>query len=139
MIIAEGNTVSIEYTLTIDGDKVDSNVGQSPLDYVQGQSQIVPGLEKQLAGMKVGDEKSVTVDPQEGYGEINEEAVLEVPKEKIPEEAHQVGAVLSIQDEQGQVMQPTVSIIKDTTIVLDFNHPLAGKTLNFDIKIIAIN
>lgn len=138
MGIKKGTKVSIEYTLTVDGEQVDSNKGQAPLEYTHGESQIIPGLESKLIGLKKGDTKSVTVQPSEGYGERNDEAFAEVPKASIPAEAHEVGAQLMTQDKEGNVLQPVVAEIKPDTIVLDFNHPLAGKELNFEVKVLEV-
>ena len=90
--ISDGKTISNEYTLTLEDKKVlDTNVGDAPLNFTQGSHQIIPGLEAALEGMKVGETKQVTVDPEQGYGAINPKAIQEVPIEKIPEEARKVG------------------------------------------------
>jgi FKBP-type peptidyl-prolyl cis-trans isomerase 2 len=99
---------------------------------------MIPGLEKELTGMRVGGEKNVTVKPEEGYGKINPNAVQEVPKEKIPENALKVGAVLAARSPEGMVVPMTVKQIKDKTVVMDMNHPMAGKTLVFDVKVVDI-
>lgn len=139
MAISEGSKVSIEYTLRLDdGNVVDTNVDEEPLVYVQGENHIIPGLEKELEGLNVGDEKEVTVSPEEGYGPVNEAAFQEVNKSEIPEEARVEGAQLQAQNPQGQMVYPVVKEVKDETIVLDFNHPLAGKELNFSVKILDI-
>jgi FKBP-type peptidyl-prolyl cis-trans isomerase SlyD len=137
--VAEGNEVSIEYTLTLeDKEVVDTNVGGEALTYTQGTGQIIPGLESALEGMKVGESKHVKVPPQEGYGVVNPQAYQEVPKENVPAEAQKVGAQLMGRDGNGRVVRPRVSEIKDKTVVLDFNHPLAGKTLFFDVKVLDV-
>ena len=133
--IENGSQVSLEYTLSHDGDKLESNVGGEPLKYTHGQRMIVPGLEKELDGLSAGDKKQVTVTPEEAYGPIRDEAYLEVPKAQIPEEAQKIGAQLMTKDQQGNVLRPRVKEIKDETVVLDFNHPLAGKELTFDVEV----
>lgn len=139
MTVAEGMNVSLEYTLKLDDQTVvDSNVGAAPLTYTHGSSQIIPGLEKELAGMKVGEKKEVRVEAQEGYGPVNSDAIQEVPKEQIPADALQAGARLQGQDPSGRVVQARVVEVKEKTVVLDFNHPLAGKTLHFEVKVIDI-
>jgi FKBP-type peptidyl-prolyl cis-trans isomerase SlyD len=138
MTITKGSNVKIEYKLVVEGDEVDSNIGGEPLSYIQGENHIVPGLEKQLEGMSVGEEKSVEVVPEEGYGPREEKAILEVSKDKVPVEGQAVGMTLGMKDQQGRVLQPVVSEVKEETIVLDFNHPLAGKTLNFDVKVVEV-
>jgi len=137
--VAEGKLVSLEYTLTLD-DKtvVDSNVGDKPLTYTHGSHQLIPGLEKALEGMAVGDTKQVTVAPEDAYGETDPKAVQEVQKQLIPPDALKVGTRLQGKTPSGQMVYPLVSEIKDDTVVLDFNHPLAGKTLHFDVKVVDV-
>src|SRR5215471_6879211 len=137
--VAEGKNVSLEYTLTLDDKSVvESNVGKQPLTYTHGTHQIIPGLEKALEGLAVGDTKEVTVPPADGYGEKDPNAVQEVQKKLIPPEALVVGTRLQGKTPDGHVLYPRVAEIKDDTVMLDFNHPLAGKTLHFDVKILAI-
>ncbi len=139
MTVSEGKSISMEYTLTLENKEVlDSNVGGEPLTFTQGSHQIIPGLETALDGMKAGDRKQVTVAPKEGYGEINPQAFQEVPIDQIPPDARKVGVQLQGKDGQGRVVHPTVTEIKEEVVVLDFNHPLAGKTLYFDIKILDV-
>src|SRR5688572_15633254 len=131
--------VSFDYTLKgTDGKVIETSKGREPLRYIHGQKMMVPGLEKELTGMKVGGEKHVTVKPEDGYGKINPNAVQEVPKEKIPENALKVGAVLAARSPEGVVVPMTVKQIKDKTVVMDMNHPMAGKTLVFDVKVVDI-
>ena len=138
--VTEGKNVSLEYTLTLDDKSVvESNVGKQPLTYTHGTRQIIPGLEKALEGLAVGDTKEVTVAPSDGYGEKDPEALQEVQKKLIPPDALVVGARLQGQAPDGHMVYPRVAEIKDDTVVLDFNHPLAGKTLHFDVKILDIN
>jgi FKBP-type peptidyl-prolyl cis-trans isomerase SlyD len=99
---------------------------------------MIPGLEKELTGMKIGAEKHVTVKPEEGYGKLNPKAVQEIPKEKIPPNALKIGAVLVGTDKNGSPIPMTVREIKEKTVVMDLNHPLAGKTLVFDVKVVDI-
>lgn len=139
MTIAEGKTVSIEYTLTLeDKEVIDTNVGGQPLTYVHGSNQLIPGLEKAMLGMQVGDSMNVTVEPEEGYGHTIEEAIIEVEKEQLPPEVFKVGAQVQGQGQEGQVVRGQVTGIDGDTAVIDFNHPLAGKTLFFDIKVLDI-
>lgn len=137
--IKNGSVVSLQYTLSgEDGKTIESNKGKEPLKYTHGSRQIIPGLEKELTGMKVGGEKRVKVKPEEGYGPVNPQGFQEFPKEKIPANGLKVGAVLMAQGPQGQPMPVKVKEIKEKTVVLDLNHPLAGKTLLFDVKVLDI-
>jgi FKBP-type peptidyl-prolyl cis-trans isomerase SlyD len=135
-VIEEGSVVSIEYTLTDDaGAVIDSNVDKEPLTYVQGAGQIVNGLEKELIGLKTGEQKKVQVKPEEGYGMPSKQAFQEFPRDTIPAEAQKAGATLMAKGQDGRAIPMRVHEVKEKTVVVDFNHPLAGKTLNFDVKI----
>jgi FKBP-type peptidyl-prolyl cis-trans isomerase SlyD len=139
LLVAEGKLVSLEYTLTLDDKSVvETNVGAKPLTYTHGSHQLIPGLEKALEGMTVGDTKQVTVAPAEGYGEMDPKALQEVQKQLIPPDALKVGTRLQGKTPNGQTVYPLISEIKDDTVVLDFNHPLAGKTLHFDVKVLDV-
>jgi FKBP-type peptidyl-prolyl cis-trans isomerase SlyD len=134
--VREGSRVALEYTLSDETGKViESNKGKEPMSYIHGKGQIIPGLEKELSGMKVGEEKKVQVKPEDGYGPVNPEAFQEISKDKLPPEALKVGTMLMAQGPQGQGIPARVHEIKDNTVIMDFNHPMAGKTLSFDIKI----
>jgi len=134
--IQEGSLVSIEYTLTDETGKViDTNVGKEPLTFIQGAGQIVKGLEQELAGLKVGDEKKIQVKPEDGYGLTDEKALQEIPRDMVPVEAQKPGVMLMTKAEDGRAIPIRVHEVKEKTVVVDFNHPLAGKTLNFDVKI----
>ncbi|RMG70932.1 MAG: peptidylprolyl isomerase [Nitrospirae bacterium] len=136
--VEKGKKVSIEYTLKLeDGTTIDSNVGGKPFTYVQGSHQIVEGLEEALSGMKVGDTKHVVVPPEKGYGKINEKAFIEIDKSRVPKDV-KVGSMLKGTSKDGRDFYVKVAEIKDKTVVLDLNHPLAGKTLYFDVKILDI-
>jgi FKBP-type peptidyl-prolyl cis-trans isomerase SlyD len=136
--IKEGSRVGIEYTLTDDAGMVlDSNKGQEPFTYTHGQHQIVPGLESALAGKRAGDVAKVTVKPEEGYGTVDPQAQIEVGRERVPSDI-EVGSELTGRTADGQTRSVRVKEIKDTTVVLDMNHPLAGKTLLFDVRILSV-
>jgi FKBP-type peptidyl-prolyl cis-trans isomerase 2 len=138
-VIGNGSTVSFEYTLSDDKGKVlESSKGKTPMTYTHGQAQIIPGLEKGMAGMKVNDEKTVRVKPEEAYGTVDSRAFHEMPREKIPAENLKAGDTLMATSPQGQSFPVRVHQIKDKTVVLDFNHPLAGKTLTFAVKVLDI-
>ncbi|MGH7256574.1 MAG: FKBP-type peptidyl-prolyl cis-trans isomerase [Nitrospirales bacterium] len=137
--VSAGKEVSLEYTLSLeDKTVIDTNVGAQPLVYKHGDSQIIPGLEKELEGMKVGDRKKVTVGPKDGYGEIDPKQVQEVPKNMIPADAQKVGQQLVAKGPHGESMYVRVKEVKDDTVVLDMNHPLAGKTLHFDVTVLGV-
>ncbi len=139
MTVSSGKQVSIEYTLWLEDDTVvDSNVGGAPLVYTHGAHQIVPGLEDALEGMQVGETRIVTVFPEEGYGERDPKAFHEVDKGQFPAEALKVGTAVRGRDPEGQEVRALVAEIREGTVLLDLNHPLAGKTLYFDVKVIGV-
>ena len=138
-VVKDGQMVSLHYTLKgTDGKVIESSKNKEPLKYIHGQKMMIPGLERQLTGMKIGGEKNVTVKPEDGYGPVSKDAFQEIPKEKLPADGLKVGAMLTGQGPQGQPIQARVHEIKEKTVVLDFNHPMAGKTLNFDVKVVDI-
>jgi FKBP-type peptidyl-prolyl cis-trans isomerase SlyD len=137
-VIEIGSQVKMHYTLTVDGEVVDSSDGKDPLAYTQGTGQIIPGLEEQLAGLKVGDKKACTVSPEKAYGLPNPEAQQTVPLEAFQDSENlKVGDTVSGQV-QGQPFAARVMGIEGDQITLDLNHPLAGKILNFDVEIVEI-
>lgn len=138
-VVKDGMMISLEYTLKgSDGKVIESSKGHEPLKYIHGQRMMIPGLEKELTGMKVGGQKNVTVKPEDAYGPINTKAFEEVPKEKLPPDGLKVGAILAAKSLDGQVMPMRVHQIKEKTVVMDMNHPMAGKTLVFDVKVVDI-
>ena len=138
-MIDDGVVVSLEYKLTVDGKVVDSTEGEEPLEYLHGYGNIVPGLEDELDGLRVGDAKKVTVKPEEGYGEYDEEAVANVPRSDFPAEIPvEVGVDIEMEDETGDIMDATIVWVGADEVRLDFNHPLAGKTLNFEVKVVGL-
>ncbi|MBI4354362.1 MAG: peptidylprolyl isomerase [Candidatus Omnitrophica bacterium] len=129
----------MDYTLTVDGEVVDQSPEGKPFQYIHGKGQIIPGLERQLTGLRVGDSGEITVTPEEGYGPVDPAAVVEIPKEQLPKTVTpEVGMALSGVDPEGRPFRARVKTIHDTTVTLDLNHPLAGKTLLFKIKVITI-
>ena len=139
MGVEAGKQISIEYTLSLEPEGVvDSNVDSDPLIYIQGNQQIVPALEKALEGMEIRETTEISISPQEGYGERSEETFQEVAKSLVPEEAQKVGVVLQGQDNRGGIMNARVAEVKDETVILDLNHPLADKVLQFTVKVLDI-
>jgi FKBP-type peptidyl-prolyl cis-trans isomerase SlyD len=137
--VSKGKVIALEYTLKLeDNHVVDTNVGKEPLTYTQGANQIIPGVERAVEGLTVGQAKHVVVAPSDGDGDRNLNAFQEIPKAKVPKDI-QVGTRLHGKDKAGRDVQPTVIEVKDDTVLLDFNHPLAGKTLFFDLKVVNIH
>jgi len=137
--IQSGKQVSFDYTLMVDGKVVDSSKDRGPLTYTHGKGEIIDGLSKQLEGMKIGEEKDIAVPPQEAYGNIDSQAFKEYPKTSLPSsQAPQVGMYLQMKSPDGRIFPVRIAEVKKDTVLVDFNHPLAGKTLNFQVKIISI-
>ena len=137
--IKSGSAVQLEYTLTDDGGAViGSNRGRPPLRYTHGQNEIPPGLERALVGLHAGDHKSVILPPEEGFGVVDPKATAEVPKESLPSEALVVGTPLIAQSPDGGERPVRVKEIREESVVLDLNHPLAGRTLHFDIHVLDV-
>ena len=137
--VQDGMTVTIDYTLTVDGKVVDTSEGREPLSYVQGQGQIIPGLEHRLAGMSAGQSASVAVSPEEGYGPVDPEGFVQVPKTQLPPDlSPAVGVMLRGTSPDGQPFRATISGVGAESVTLNLNHPLAGKTLQFDVKVVEV-
>jgi FKBP-type peptidyl-prolyl cis-trans isomerase 2 len=134
--IEAGKTVSIDYTLSLVGAEVlESNLEDQPLIYTQGNGEILNALETELLGLVAGDEKLVTLAPEDAYGTIDPTAFQEVPIEQVPEEARKVDTLLNAPGYQGTIR---VAEVQEEIVILDFNHPLAGKALTFDITIVSV-
>lgn len=135
--VSDGMVVCLDYTLRLDdGEIVDTSENREPIEFVQGQRQIVPGLEQELYGMGVGEEKSVVVQPSEGYGERDPEANQVVPRDAFQEGVElEPGMPIQVSDGSGRTATAFVAEINDESVKLDFNHPLAGETLHFDVEI----
>jgi FKBP-type peptidyl-prolyl cis-trans isomerase SlyD len=137
--VQDGQVVSMEYTLRVDGEVLDTSVGHEPLEFLQGAGNIIPGLEQELYGMAVGESKNVIVQPDDGYGIIDPDAFVDVPREQFPADIPlEVGVEIQVTDENGTPMNARIDAVNDDSVKLDFNHPLAGKELHFDMKIVGL-
>lgn len=139
--IKAGDTVAIHYTGTLtDGSTFDSSDGRDPLEFVVGSGQIIPGLDKAMPGMSVGDKKVVEIPCAEAYGEINPANRQAIPREQIPADIPlEVGLTLQMQSPDGQHAMPvTVVELSDDEVTLDANHALAGKDLTFAVEVMSI-
>jgi FKBP-type peptidyl-prolyl cis-trans isomerase SlyD len=141
MQIAEQTIVSIHYTLTdAKGEVLDSSEGPDggePLSYLHGGGMIVPGLEKALLGKGAGDQVKVTIAPEDGYGPRQEGLVQKVPRSELPPGDIEVGMRFRAHGPSGARVL-TVSALDQDSVTLDANHPLAGATLNFDVKVVSV-
>ena len=139
--VKPGDTVHIHYTGTLrDGTTFDSSEGRDPLQFEVGSGQIIPGLDKAIPGMEVGDKKTVNVPCDQAYGPLNPEMRQAVPREGIPADIPlDIGTQLQMQTPEGQVMPVTVVDVDEAQVTLDANHPLAGKDLTFNIELVGID
>ena len=137
--VADDVVVLIEYKLTVEGEIVDSSEEEGPLEYLHGHRNIVSGLEAALAGKKTGDSVEVSVSPEQGYGEYDDEAVAFVPREEIPAGVPlEKGVEIVMEDDDGEEMSAVIVWVGADEVQLDFNHPLAGRTLEFEVKVVGL-
>ena len=139
MTITDGSKVSLEYTLTLkDEGAIDNNIGGEPMVFVYGSKQVIPGLEKGVTGLKTGDVKKLEIAPEDAYGPIYQEAFSTANKSQFPADLLQIDAIFETQGPDGQTYRGKVISIEGEEVKVDFNHPLAGKTLFFDIKVLSV-
>ena len=141
LVVADDLVVRLDYTLTLsDGEIYDSSEDSGPLEYLQGHGQLIPGLEQALYDMAVDEEKDVVVTPDVGYGEYDSDAVQELPLDMFPPNMElEKGMSIDLYDEDAdEEIEATIENVGDDTVTVDFNHPLAGETLNFHVRIVGI-
>jgi FKBP-type peptidyl-prolyl cis-trans isomerase SlyD len=136
--VADDVVVSLDYTLRLDDDEVvDTSEGREPLEYIHGHGNIIPGLERELEGMSVGEAREVVIEPADAYGDTDPDNYQAVPRSAFPPDMDlEPDMTLGMRDrDTGEVLQASVVEIRDDSVLLDFNHPLAGETLHFDVHI----
>jgi FKBP-type peptidyl-prolyl cis-trans isomerase SlyD len=140
MKIADNCVVSIHYTLTDDdGEEIDSSEGQEPLSYLHGAGNVIMGLEDALTGRSVGDHFEVVIQPEDGYGEFDEELVQSVPRDSfVGIEEIEPGMQFQTEDDEGEEMMVTVQEVTPDEVIVDGNHPLAGVVLHFDVTVTSV-
>lgn len=138
--VKANDTVRVHYTGKLtDGTVFDSSVEREPLEFTMGQGQLIPGFEKGVLDMKVNEKKTINIPSDEAYGEPRPELIQEVGKEQLPEDlTPEVGMALVSRSPDGQEMNLVVKEVKDQSIVVDANHPLAGRDLIFDLEVLEI-
>ncbi len=137
--ISENKLVKLNYKGTLDdGTVFDSSEGREPLEFISGVGMIIPGLDKGIKGLKTGDKKQIKIESKDAYGPVMEEAIQVVPKDQFPSDIKlEVGMQLAAQGPQGTI-PVVIKEIKDDSVTVDFNHPLAGKDLTFDVEIVEV-
>ena len=135
-----GDTVRVHYTGKLDdGTEFDSSAGKDPLEFALGSGGVLPAFDSEVEGMAVGDSKSFKIEADEAYGRRHEQLIQDVPREHLPEDMEPaVGMQLQAQGQDGQPINLVVTEVKDETITVDGNHPLAGQALSFDIELVEI-
>ena len=137
-MVEKGKVVAVHYTGKLtSGEMFDTSEGRDPLKFQVGSGQIIPGFENAIMGKNVGEKVTVNITADDAYGQVNEEYIVSVPKEQMPGEV-QVGQPLQASAENGQAINVVVKEVHETHVVIDGNHPLAGKDLVFDIEIVEI-
>jgi peptidylprolyl isomerase len=134
-----GDTVQIHYTGTLDsGEQFDSSVGSEPLEFTLGGGQVIPGFEKGVLGMNIGDKKTIHIPTNEAYGDYDDALVIQMPREELPALTYELGTELVMQQPSGRSIPVIVIDTNDEAIVLDANHPLAGEALTFELELVGI-
>lgn len=138
-VVAKDVVVSLAYKLTVDGEVLDEAGKDDAIQFLHGHRNIIPGLENELTGLKLGDSKKVSVKPEDGYGLTDSEEVEEISLEDFPEGiVPEIGMELEVKDEDGNDLYGRVLAITEDTVTMDFNHPLAGKTLDFEVTVVGL-
>jgi len=138
--VKDGDVVRVHYTGKLtNGEQFDSSVGREPLEFTVGAGMMIKGFDDAMPGMEIGEKKTVSISPEEGYGEKSSEAIIEFPRENVPEDMKlEPGMSLTLSNQDGQPVPVTVVEVKEDVIVLDANHFLAGQELVFDIELVEI-
>jgi FKBP-type peptidyl-prolyl cis-trans isomerase SlyD len=136
-VVQDNVVVTMHYQLKVDGELYDASEENDPLVFLQGHQNIIPGLEKELYGLKIGETKEVQVDPKNGYGEIDKDAIQDVDRAEFPSDIPlEPGVELEMKDQDGNELYARIVSVSKDRVKLDFNEPLAGKELDFRITII---
>ncbi len=140
MQVKKGDVVRVHYTGTLtDGSQFDSSVGRNPLEFTVGAGQMIAGFDAGVLGMVVGEKKTLQIDPDNGYGQSNPEAIIEFPKTNVPEGMQlEIGMQLNLQNEYGQPVPVVIIELREDVVVMDANHSLAGKDLIFEVELVEI-
>ena len=137
--VKDDQVVSMEYTLTVDGEVIDSSEGEGPLDFLAGHHNVITGLENEMMGMKLGQSRQVVLAPENGYGVYDAEAFSEVDRSEFPDDVPiKPGLEMHLTGDDGEPMYARVASVDGDRIRLDFNHPLAGKELHFSVKVVGL-
>jgi len=136
-VVATNMVVKMDYTLYVEGKVVDTSEGYGPLEFIHGHRNLIPGLEREIIGMQVGEAKEIIVKPSDAYGEYDADAFVDIPRTQFPQSFDfQIGRSIRLSDPTGRLITASISEIGEKDVRLDMNHPLAGKELNFSATIV---
>lgn len=144
MKIEKNKVVAVTYDLTVEGNIVDRATEEAPLDYIQGMHMLIPAFEAALEGLQEGDTFAFTLQPEDGYGPYEDQKLIHLPKSaftiqgEVREDLMQVGRILPMVGADGSVVNATVTEVKEDGVLMDFNHPMAGKVLDFSGKVVSV-
>lgn len=144
MKVEKNKVVALSYTLVVDGAVADSASAEKPLEYIHGTGMLLPRFEEEVAGKEPGEEYAFTLSPEEGYGVHNPQQVIDIPLAafmidgEVRRDLLVVGRTIPMMNQDGHVLQGTVAAVKEDSVSMDFNHPMAGKTLNFSGKVVSV-
>ena len=144
MKVENNKMVSVDYKLTVDGKIADQSQPGQPLEFISGMGMLLPKFEEAIMGKEPGESVSFTLEAKDGYGEVIAEAIVELPKTvfmmdgKVAEDILFVGSQIPMATADGQHMMGLVKEVKEETVMMDFNHPMAGKTLNFEVTVVDV-
>ncbi|RTL51069.1 MAG: peptidylprolyl isomerase [Sphingobacteriales bacterium] len=138
--VKKGDTVKVHYHGKLeDGTTFDSSEGREPLEFEVGSGMVIAGFDDGVTGMQIGEKKTIHIPADEAYGPVQEEMIMEFPRDRFPDDmTPEVGMQLNMSNGQGQNFPVVIVDVKDTVVILDANHPLAGKDLVFDLELVAI-
>jgi FKBP-type peptidyl-prolyl cis-trans isomerase SlyD len=138
-LVADDLVVTMDYVLTVNGEVYDSSEEDGPIQFLQGHGNIIPGLEAHLGGLGIGESLQVTVKAKDAYGEFDPEQLVDIPLDEFPEEiCVEPGVELEMKDEDGDILFARIVSVGKSRAKLDFNHPLAGQELTFDVIIVGL-
>lgn len=141
MAAHKGDKVKVHYVGKLsDGDVFDSSLKSRPLEFTLGSGELIKGFDECVEGMEIGEKRTVTIPPEDAYGEHHDRFVIDIPREQVPEDAKpSPGGFLHLKNHEGQAMQALILEVGDDSVKVDLNHPLAGKELIFDIELVDID